>query len=250
MNQIKEKTKERKRERIENERDEKLSLAKQSPEIIAEKLAVKIREMNPNLSPLELSELYIKKDNIKSTEEFLEDRKLENLADFIKHFNSELLPSIQEYKKLRNRMKKMENKLKWDKKSKKFKPGNEAKYEVKQPERKFLCIFSPSAIRACDTHRATRDFEGGSLKLIHKNRVENDIRMLKTTWSRVLCGTPGRLDLIFRVPQDSIKPEEIDTIIIDMFLDDKLRTLYDYEELYLALQTILKANPDVNIYLY
>lgn len=250
MGDQREKAKEQKRERIENEKQEKLGLAKQSPEMIASKLAVKIREMNPNLSPLELSELYIKKDNIKSTEEFLEDRKLEHLADFIKHFNSELIPSIAEYKKLRNRIKKMETKLKWDKKSKKFKPGNEAKYEVKQPERKFLCIFSPSALRACDTHRATRDFEGGSLKLIHKNRVENEIRMLKTTWSRILCGTPGRLDLIFRIPQDSIKPEEIDTVIIDMFLDEKLRTLYDYEELYLALHTLLKANPELNIYLY
>lgn len=243
-------SKERKTLRIAAEKEEKLSLAKQQPSEIAEKIAVKIREMNPNLSPLELSELYIPQKNIQATEEFLDDRKLENLAAFVELYAADLIPSIKEYKKLRNRIKKMENKLKWDKKSGKFKPGNEAKYQVEQPKRKFLCILSPSAIRACDTHRATRDLEGGSLKMIHKNQIKDDLRMLKTTWSRILCGTPGRMDLLLKMDQDSLYGDEIDTVIVDMFLDDKLRTMFDYEELYAALGKMLKANPELKIYLF
>ncbi|GMM31507.1 hypothetical protein DAMA08_042520 [Martiniozyma asiatica (nom. inval.)] len=246
----KERQKQKKQERIDLEKEEKTSLATQTPEIAAQKLAVKIRELYPNATPFELDKLYIPKANIYSTEEFLEEHKLENLEEFIKYYFKELIPSITEYKKLRNRVKKMDTKLKFAKKSSKFKIGDEAKYHVKIPDRKFLMVFSPSAIRACDVHRATRDLEGGSIKLIHKNRVPDDLKKLKTTWSRILCGTPGRLDLLLRFQQGEIKASEIDTIIVDMFMDDKLRTLFEYTETFDIISKLIEQNPSLKVVLY
>ena len=55
----------------------------ENPEIIAEFINNKIRRKNPNLSALELTELYFNKSEIRSTSDFKDTRNLDNLSKYI-----------------------------------------------------------------------------------------------------------------------------------------------------------------------
>ena len=58
-----------------------------SPEKITEYLTTLIREKNPELSALELEELYFKKNDFLSTEKFDAERRLSNFPAFIQKFS-------------------------------------------------------------------------------------------------------------------------------------------------------------------
>lgn len=223
--------KSKKKQKMEFEKESKKSLSSEKNDIIVEKLSSKIRDIFPSLSALELTEYYLNKKNVVDTSEFPAERNLNNLSEYIEMYLKELIPSIKEYKRLRNKIKKFETKRKFNKKFNKT---------VEIPKRKFLLILSISAIRACDVHRATRNLEGGSIKLIQKNPIGQDLKMLKTTWSRVLNATPGRVDKLIEISKDdhernfddgfSIKADEIAAVILDNYVDPKLRSVLEEVE--------------------
>ena len=78
---------EKKKEQLEYEVGRRKNLPKSSPETIAEYLATLIREKNPDLSALELDELYLKKSDFLSTEKLDKDRCLANFSDFVNEFS-------------------------------------------------------------------------------------------------------------------------------------------------------------------
>ncbi|KAG7665477.1 uncharacterized protein J8A68_001165 [[Candida] subhashii] len=210
----------------------------ESTEMISEFINSKIRRKNQNLSALELAELYFNKSEIRSTSEYKETRNLDNLAGFITQKFKNMLPT---------------NKIKKDKKDKKKKPKKEQKEE--QPadqdaeERKFIAIVSMSAIRACDIHRATKDISGSSLKLINKNKLHVDLKLVKTTRSRVLCCTPGRLIKVLNSEDSELKPEEIKIIIVDnSYLDTKKQNIWDIQETFEALKKLTKEGSKLYLY--
>ena len=132
----------------------------ENPEIIAEFINNKIRRKNPNLSALELTELYFNKSEIRSTSDFKDTRNLDNLSKYINSRFKNMLP--KGVKKTRRKTTRIIKGEKGDDDSNK-----DAESENKE-ERKFIAIVSMSAIRACDIHRATKDLVGSSLKLINK----------------------------------------------------------------------------------
>ncbi|GMM47297.1 Cms1 protein [Pichia kluyveri] len=246
-----EESKSQKKQKMEFEKENKKSLSNEKNDIIVEKISSKIREIFPNLSPLELSDYYLKKENVIDTSEYNKEKNLTNLSNFIETFMKELIPSIKEYKRLRNKIKKFETKKKFNKKFNKT---------VEIPPRKFILILSISAIRSCDVHRATRDLEGGSVKLINKNPIGQDLKMLKTTWSRILNSTVERIDKILEISKNDVernfedgltlKEEEIDTIILDNYIDSKLRSVLDYCETFELIKKIKDKNPNLKVYVY
>lgn len=243
--------KSKKKQKMEFEKESKESLSNERNDVIVEKLSSKIRELYPELSALELSEYYLNKKNVIDCSEFKFEHDLNNFEKFIDTFLKDLIPSIKEYKKLRNKIKKYETKKKFNKKFDKT---------VEIPKRKFIIILSISAIRACDVHRATRNIEGGSIKLIQKNPIGQDLKMLRTTWSRILNATPGRVDKILEISKKdhernpnndiSLKEDEIEAVILDNYVDLKLRSVLEDKETFELLKKLKIANPNLKVYLY
>ncbi|RLV92558.1 hypothetical protein JA1_003072 [Spathaspora sp. JA1] len=189
-----------------------------SPDLIVEYLNGKIRRKNPDLSSLELSDLYFTKSEIRSSSDFTEVRNLPNLSDFITHRFKNMLPS------------------------KKNKQSEDA-------ERKFIAIVSMSALRACDVHRATKDLAGGSIKLINKNKLDIDLKLVKSTNSRILCCTPGRLSKILSNEDSQLSPEEIKIIIVDnSYLDSKKQNIWDIQETCPILKSLTKQGSKLYLY--
>ncbi|CCC66702.1 hypothetical protein NCAS_0A01440 [Naumovozyma castellii] len=77
----------KKKEQVEYQINQRKSIPKASSEAIVEYLATLIREKNPDLSALELNELYFKKTDFISTEKFNVDRNLVNFPQFLLQFS-------------------------------------------------------------------------------------------------------------------------------------------------------------------
>ena len=80
------KLREKKREQVEYEISRRKHIPKGSPEEISEYFASIIRERSPDLSALELEELYLKKSSILATTKFETERNLGNYAEFVRNF--------------------------------------------------------------------------------------------------------------------------------------------------------------------
>lgn len=210
-----------------------------SPDVISDYVNDVIRKKNSELSALELSELYLKKTDFRSSAEFDEPRTLDNLSKFINNRFGNMLPSTTPGKK--------NTKVKKNKKDKK--PKEETDNGESNQERKFIAIMSMSAIRACDVHRALRDIPGSSLKLINKNKLHVDLKLVFTTWSRVLCCTPGRLAKVLSAEELGLKKEEVKIVLVDnSYLDQKLQNIWHIQETTQVLKEM--ADAGAKIYLY
>ncbi|ABN67353.1 Predicted DEAD-box-containing helicase [Scheffersomyces stipitis CBS 6054] len=231
------KLQEKKRLKMEMDTDQKKNLSKESStETIVDYINTKIRQKNSDLSALELGELYFNKSDIRSTSDFnVETRNLDNLSKFIVARFKNMLPSTGSKKEKKNK------KSSSQKKSKEYTDPNE--------ERKFIAIISMSAIRACDIHRATKELAGSSLKVINKNKIEVDLKLLKTTTSRVLCCTPGRLIKVLDNEDQVLKKEEIKIVVVDnSYLDSKQQNIWDIKETTDALKSLTKNGSKVYLY--
>lgn len=237
------KLQEKKKVKMEMDIAQKKNLSKESStDVIADFINNKISQKNPNLSTLELSELYFNKTDFRSTSEFDEEkRSLDNLTKFIIGRFKNMLPSHdKKNKKNKNKKNKKEDKS--------HDSSNNDKDEAE--ERKFIAIVSMSALRACDIHRATREISGSSLKLINKNKLDVDLKLVKTTRSRILCCTPGRLLKVLNSEDLELNKDEIKIIIVDnSYLDQKQQNIWDIKETPEALSILTKEGGS-KIYLY
>lgn len=237
------KLQEKKKVKMEMDIAQKKNLSKESStDVIADFINNKISQKNPNLSTLELSELYFNKTDFRSTSEFDEEkRSLDNLTKFILGRFKNMLPSHDK-----------KNKKNKNKKNKKEDKSHESSINDKDEaeERKFIAIVSMSALRACDIHRATREISGSSLKLINKNKLDVDLKLVKTTRSRILCCTPGRLLKVLNSEDLELNKDEIKIIIVDnSYLDQKQQNIWDIKETPEALSILTKEGGS-KIYLY
>ncbi|KAK6456780.1 uncharacterized protein RJT20DRAFT_1367 [Scheffersomyces xylosifermentans] len=235
------KLQDKKRLKMEMDIEQKKNLSKESStEVIADYINTKIRQKNGDLSALELSELYFNKSDIRSTAELIEnERNLENLPKFIETRFKNMLPSSS--KKSKNSKKNAKGKPEIAPKS--------AHSTTDSEDRKFIAIISMSALRACDVHRATKDLPGSSLKVINKNKIEVDLKLLKTTTSRVLCCTPGRILKVLNNEESVLTKEEIKIVIVDnSYLDVKSQNIWDIKETTEALKALTKEG--CKFYLY
>lgn len=218
--------KEKKRTKMESDMQAKKKLSQEvSPEVIADFVNSKISQKNTNLSSLELAELYLTKTDFRSTSDFKLDRTLVNFSDFILLRFKNMLPAGSKSKK-----------------------GSKSETSDEK-ERKFIAVLSMSAIRACDVHRATRDLSGSSLKLINKNKLHVDLKLMKTTRSRVLCCTPGRLSKVLNSEDSPLQPSEVKILILDnSYLDSKLQNIWDIKETIEVLKELTNAGSKIYLY--
>lgn len=230
------KLQDKKRLKMEIDMKQKKDVAKESSvEAICDYINSKIRTKNSNLSALELSELYVDKATLRTTADFEETRNLDNLASFITSKFKNMIPHTKQHKKQQKKKKQNKN--------------LEETSSTQQEERKFIVLMSMSAIRACDVHRATKDLGGSSLKVINKNKIAVDLKLLATTHSRILCCTPGRLVKVLSAEDTPLKPEEIKIIIMDnSYLDTKLQNVWDIKETLEAVNQLAKSGSKVYLY--
>ncbi|CAH6721166.1 protein Cms1p [[Candida] jaroonii] len=224
------KFKEKKRLKMEMDLEAKKKIsAESSPEVITDYINQIVSQKNKKLSSLELSDLYISKTDVRSTAEFSEKRNLDNLPKFIDGKFNNMLPATKKDSKKKKEQKNQKNQ--------------------NSDERKFIGIISMSAIRACDIHRATRDLSGSSLKLINKNKINVDLKLLTTTNARVLCCTPGRLQKVLESEDSPLKSEEIKILILDnSYLDQKGQNIWDIPETIKVIKSLTSAGSKVYLY--
>lgn len=213
------KLKEKKKLKMELDLEKKKHISKEvSTEVIADYINQIVAQKNKKLSSLELSELYISKNDVRSTHEIEGPRNLDGMGKYINTRFKNMLPA------------------------KKSGASTET-------ERKFISIISMSAIRACDVHRATRSLPGSSLKLINKNKIDVDIKLLKSAKSRVLCCTPGRLKKVLLHEEQVLNKPEIKIILLDnSYLDQKGQNIWDIPETIQVIKDLTKSG--TKIYLY
>ncbi|KAG7194703.1 uncharacterized protein KQ657_004380 [Scheffersomyces spartinae] len=223
------KLQDKKRLKMEIDMKRKKDIARESSvDSICDYINSKIRSKNPDLSALELSSLYVDKNTLRTTSDFEDPRTLDNLESFITARFKNMIPHTKQHKKQKKKNKKNDD---------------------DQDERKFIVVMSMSAIRACDVHRATKDLGGSSLKVINKNKLAVDLKLLTTTHSRVLCCTPGRLLKVLNAPESPLKPNEIKIIIMDnTYLDSKLQNVWDIKETLEAVNQLAKTGSKVYLY--
>ncbi|CAK9435524.1 uncharacterized protein LODBEIA_P02510 [Lodderomyces beijingensis] len=234
--------KEKKRLKMEIDTENKKNISlEDNPEVITEFINSKITRKHSDLTALELSELYFTKSDIRTTAEFKKPRTLDNLGDYINQRFKNMLPGKQS-------------------KSKKNSKGSEEKQQVENAkrageeadagmDRKFIAIVSMSAIRACDVHRATKDLNGGSLKLINKNKLHVDLKLVATTRSRILCCTPGRLVKLLNDKDSKLRSDEIKIVLVDnSYLDQKKQNVWDIKETVEALKELTKNGSKIYLY--
>lgn len=217
---------EKKKMKMQIDVDRKKGISTESSvDSIADYINEQLRRKNSDLSALELAELYFKKTDFRSTSEFTEPRTLEHLSKYIIGRFKNMLPTSTPGKKNSNKDKKK------DKKNKKDTLNDTQSLKQPEGERKFIAILSMSALRACDVHRALNDIPGSSLKLINKNKIDVDLKLVKSTWSRVLCCTPGRLLKVLETEDLPLKKEEIKIVIVDnSYLDQKMQNVFNINE--------------------
>lgn len=216
-----------------------------SVDAIADYINEGLRRKNSDLSALELAEKYFKKTDFRSTSEFSSPRTIDNLPKFILGKFKNMLPTSTPGKK-------NTNKEKNSKKNFKTKKGTNSDGEsLVQPEgeRKFIAILSMSALRACDIHRALNELPGSSLKLINKNKIDVDLKLVKSTWSRVLCCTPGRLQKVLETEDLPLKKEEIKIVIVDnSHLDQKMQNVFNINETCPTLKELTSCGAKIYMY--
>ncbi|QPG76996.1 hypothetical protein FOA43_004390 [Brettanomyces nanus] len=241
INEKKRKSKEKdklrlkKRQKLEYDAAQKKKLPTETADVIAERLATKVKSQNKDLSSLELGDIYVNKSFIEFTGDWDQPRNLINFPKFLKHYIKEsvLLKALSEQKQR--------------KKNKKHKKKNN---EEETDERSFAVILSMSAIRACDVHRATRTMNVGSTKLISKNKLKDDITSMRTSSARIIATTPGRFTRILDTEQSPLKASQIKAVICDCYMDPKMQTLWDSKDTISLLRKMCDANEYLRILLY
>lgn len=223
--------KDKKRIKMEMEVDQKKKIAREeSVEAITDYFNTQIRQKNSELSALELADLYFNKTDFRSTSNFEDDRTLDNFSKLITSKFKSMLGSS-------------------DKKKNKKNKAQEKPEEKPEQERKFIAVVSMSAIRACDVHRALSGLPGSSLKLINKNKINVDLKLVKTTRSRILCCTPGRLLKVLSNEDLVLKPEEVKIVILDSsYLNQKCQNITDIEETVPTLKELTKSGSKIYLY--
>lgn len=128
------------------------TFAKMDPQLLADHVARQTKRFGTDLSPVELSDLYISANAIRDTTDFTKTRTKENLADFLEQFAAAEGKEGQEKEKETKRLGEAP-------------PKNGAPHTI---------VVAGGGLRAADLVRASRKFQKkGNVvsKLVSSNRV-------------------------------------------------------------------------------
>ncbi|CCF60140.1 hypothetical protein KAFR_0J00720 [Kazachstania africana CBS 2517] len=206
----------KKKDQVQYEVNKRKAIPKSTPEEIQEYFTSLIREKNPDLSALELEDLYFKKTDFLSTAKFEEERDLDNLANFMQQ-NSKA-PKAIVFSMSNMRVADVFRKLNTNKDCVKLFAKNKLKDDVKIVED----VFS-----------------GKSKKL---------------TKMKYFLATPTRMEKILETTEVFFQgKDKLDVILDASYLDPKDNSLIASENTVLlctVLKTILKKKSSVKILLY
>ncbi|KAL2149892.1 hypothetical protein VTH82DRAFT_7568 [Thermothelomyces myriococcoides] len=178
-------------------------------QLLADHLAQKTRRFGTDLSPIELSDLYISANYIRDSTSWEKPRSLENLPSFLEIFS-------RESEKL-----------------------DEA---PKKPGSPHTLIVTGAGLRAADLVRAVRKFQkkGNTVaKLFAKHfKLEEQVSFLQKNRTGIAVGTPQRLTDLIEHGALSIK--DLRRIVVDAsHIDQKKRGIADMRETMLPLAKLL-----------
>lgn len=187
--------------------DEKTALAYMDTSLIADYVAHKVRRKNPDLSGLELNDLYLKQSDFVSTASFHPSDRLDKYySEFIMKFNDTMRKAITGRKR-----------------------------------GKLIIILAMSAIRACDIHRCLKSIPGGSFKLIKKNQVKQDESYLQGRKSAVAVATAGRINALLE--KGILDPKRIQAIVVDSsYLNEKIQNIWDIDDTIPCLHKLVSSS--------
>ncbi|KAL2161301.1 hypothetical protein VTH06DRAFT_8521 [Thermothelomyces fergusii] len=178
-------------------------------QLLADHLAQKTRRFGTDLSPVELSDLYISANYIRDSTSWEKPRSLENLPEFLETFS-------RESEKL-----------------------DEA---PKQPGSPHTLIVAGAGLRAADLVRALRKFQkkGNTVaKLFAKHfKLEEQVSFLQKSRTGIAVGTPQRL--IDLIEHGALSIKDLRRIVVDAsHIDQKKRGIVDMRETMLPLAKLL-----------
>ncbi|KAJ4298598.1 Protein cms1 [Collariella sp. IMI 366227] len=180
-------------------------------QLVADHIAQKTRRFGTDLSPVELSDLYISANAIRDSTLWEKPRNLENLPDFLEKFAEE---------------------------------GEKLDASAKKNGAPHTLIVAGAGLRAADLVRAVRKFQkkGSTVgKLFAKHfKVEEQISFLQKSRTGIAVGTPQRLmDLI---ENGALSLEKLKRVVVDAsHIDQKKRGILDMRETMLPLAKLLST---------
>ncbi|KAL6949797.1 hypothetical protein ACO0QE_000459 [Hanseniaspora vineae] len=207
----------KKKEKMEFEKSQRLALSTLSGEEIAENLNKMIGLWYPDLSPLELEELYFKKTEFIPTTSYMEPRTVENFQDFVTKFTK--APKAVVFCSTNVRVAEV------------FKNLGGSTQSLK--------LFNKNKLK--DDLAKLEELSQGKKKPHH-----NDIKYF--------ISTPNRIDKIIQESAFFFQgKEKLDIIIDSSYLDAKTNTIFtslDGKVLCSVLKKIIKEKSSVKILLY
>lgn len=201
---------EKKKRKVEEITNLKSNVAKMDPQMVADYIAAKIKRKYPDLSAIELNEKILSEENISDTSEFSKERTLKKLPDFLNRYFKNILET--------------------------------------EPRDKLIVFLAMSAIRVCDVHRELNVIAGSSLKLIKKNKLSYDIKMVSSKRSSVAVTTCGRIKKL--LVEKVIDRSNIAALVVDSsYLDSKVQSIWDLDDTVSTLRELIRDSP-LQIYLF
>lgn len=226
------KLRQKKKDQIQFEISKKQSIPKSNPDIIADYFTSLIREKNPDLSALELEELYLKKINFISTESFTDERDLENFSQFMIKYSR--APKAIVFSMSNMRVADVSRQLGGGKNSVKL----FAKNKLDQDVRTVNSLLGESD--------SPKDEGKGKNKKKSAKKPSKDIKYF--------IATPNRMEKILESTDVFFQgKDKLDIILDASYLDSKSNSLIAFENtvtLCKVLKTILDKKSSVKILLY
>lgn len=197
--------------------------AKMDPQLLADHVARQTKRFGTDLSPIELSDLYISANAIRDTTDFAKTRTKENLADFLEQFAAAEGKEGQEKEKETKRLGEAP-------------PKNGAPHTI---------VVAGGGLRAADLVRASRKFQKkGNVvsKLFAKHfKVEEQKKFLAKSKTGIAIGTPARLMEL--LDNGSLSVEYLKRIVVDAsYIDQKKRGVLDMKDTMMPLSKWLTRN--------
>ncbi|KAH6628550.1 U3-containing 90S pre-ribosomal complex subunit-domain containing protein [Chaetomium tenue] len=178
-------------------------------QLSADYIAQKTRRFGTDLSPVELSDLYISANHIKDSTSWEKPRSLENLPEFLEAFAGE---------------------------------SEKLDRAPKKNGSPHTLIVAGAGLRAADLVRAVRKFQkkdNSVAKLFAKHfKLEEQVSFLQKSRTGIAVGTPQRL--IDLIENDALSLENLKRIVVDAsHIDQKKRGIVDMRETMLPLAKLL-----------
>lgn len=240
------KFREKKKEKIEYEINQKKLIPRSNTDTISEYFIKLIRSKNPNLSALELDNLYLKKNDFISTEPFKDERDLNNLAKFIINYSK--APNVIIFSMSNMRVADVFRQLGGSKTSVKL----FAKNKLDQDITTVTNILNNNATNTTDKNQKNGNLRNKKQKK-NKNSSPTPISSSSTS-IKYFIATPTRMEKILESTDVFFQgKDKLDIILDASYLDNKSNSLISFENsmtLCKVLKTIIDNKSSVKILLY